>query len=66
MSFAQLAIFSIAIYTPIAIYDAPPGGGLFSGWSNVTIWVAVFGAAGGVLVALVVKYTDSIIKVFWT
>lgn len=56
-------MFSIAIYTPIAIYDAPQGGGIFDGWSNVTIWVAVFGAAGGVLVALVVKYTDSIIKV---
>jgi hypothetical protein len=45
------------------LYDAPDGGGIFSGWSTVTIWVAIFGAAGGVLVALVVKYTDSIIKV---
>lgn len=58
----QLAIFSMVIYLPIGIYDAPPGG-IFDGWSMVTIWVAIFGAAGGVLVALVVKYTDSIIKV---
>lgn len=57
----QLAVFSIAIYAPIAIYDSPPGG-VFSGWSMVTCWVSILGATGGVLVALCVKYTDSIIK----
>eukprot|EP00124_Ichthyophonus_hoferi_P002567 Ihof_evm6s179 gene=Ihof_evmTU6s179 len=57
----QLAFFSILIYYPRAIRDAQ-GEGLFNGWTSLTLLVSVVGAAGGILVALCVKYTDAIVK----
>jgi len=53
----QLAIFSIILYFPQFIWD-----GWFTGWTTTTVVVSFLGAAGGILVALSVKYSDSIMK----
>ena len=42
------------------IYDNPTNP--FRGWSMVTVVVAVLGAVGGILVALVIKYADGLAK----
>jgi len=60
----QLAFWSSLIYTPIMIYDNPTDP--FHGWSIVTLGCAATGALGGVLVALSIKYTDSIMKTIAT
>ena len=60
----QLAFWSSLIYTPIMLYDNPTSP--FSGWSLVTGGCAAVGALGGVLVALSIKYTDSILKTIAT
>ena len=36
--------------------------GFFAGWSFVTIMLSFLGAGGGILVALVMKHADSILK----
>merc|ERR1711935_1157693 len=56
----QLAFWSASIYLPILIYDNPTNP--FVGWSYVAVLCAAVGALGGVLVALSIKYTDSILK----
>jgi len=53
----QLATYSIILYLPNFFWD-----GLFANWSFMTIIVSFLGAAGGILVALSVKYADSIMK----
>ena len=60
----QLAFWSSLIYAPIMIYDNPTDP--FKGWSVVTLGCAAVGALGGVLVALSIKYTDSIMKTIAT
>lgn len=45
-------------------YDRPDNP--FGGWSVVTMCCAGVGALGGVLVALSIKYTDSIMKTIAT
>jgi len=60
----QLAFWSILIYAPIMFYDRPDNP--FGGWSVVTMCCAGVGALGGVLVALSIKYTDSIMKTIAT
>jgi len=60
----QLAFWSMLIYTPIMIHDRPSDP--FGGWSWVTLLCAAVGALGGVLVALSIKYTDSIMKTIAT
>ena len=60
----QLAFWSSIIYTPIMLYDNPKHP--FTGWSLVTCLCAGVGALGGVLVALSIKYTDSIMKTIAT
>mmetsp|Transcript_42063 Transcript_42063/g.98554 ORF Transcript_42063/g.98554 Transcript_42063/m.98554 type:complete len:92 (+) Transcript_42063:2-277(+) len=42
-------------------YRAPPFS-VFSGWSPLTVLVAFLGALGGILIGLVLKYCDSIVK----
>mmetsp|Transcript_14015 Transcript_14015/g.45380 ORF Transcript_14015/g.45380 Transcript_14015/m.45380 type:complete len:89 (-) Transcript_14015:78-344(-) len=37
-------------------------GDMLHGWSGVTVVVACLGALGGILIGLVLKYCDSIIK----
>jgi UDP-sugar transporter A1/2/3 len=39
---------------------------LFSGWSPIVVGMAILQAAGGLLVAMVLKYADSILKVLAT
>jgi len=56
----QLAFYSMLIYGPWTIYDNPTNP--FRGWSMVTVVVAVLGAVGGILVALVIKYADGLAK----
>jgi len=53
----QLATYSIILYLPNFFWD-----GLFANWSYTTVIVSFLGAAGGILVALSVKYADSIMK----
>lgn len=60
----QLAFWSAAIYLPIMVYDNPEDP--FRGWSWVAGGCAAVGALGGVLVALSLKYTDSILKTIAT
>lgn len=52
---------SAVVFVPMAIFESG-GFNIFHGFSIVTISVAAVGAAGGILVALAVKYTDSVIK----
>jgi UDP-sugar transporter A1/2/3 len=60
----QLAFWSMLIYAPIMLYDRPNDP--FGGWSVITLLCAACGALGGVLVALSIKYTDSIMKTIAT
>jgi len=56
----QLAFWSMLIYLPWAYYEHP--GALLHGWSWVTCVLALLGALGGILVALVIKYADGLAK----
>lgn len=61
----QLAFHSIVLY--VVLHGMGFGGedeseGFFSGWSMVTVMLAFLGAGGGILVALVMKHADSILK----
>eukprot|EP00622_Pseudochattonella_farcimen_P001516 FR736238.1.p1 GENE.FR736238.1~~FR736238.1.p1 ORF type:complete len:196 (-),score=31.53 FR736238.1:147-713(-) len=61
----QLAFHSIVLYVIVnglGFGGEEEGDGFFSGWSMVTVLLSFLGAAGGVLVALVMKYADSILK----
>ncbi|CAN0271722.1 unnamed protein product, partial [Discosporangium mesarthrocarpum] len=59
----QLSVYSIILYLPKAISSE---GGFLSGWTLYTCLLAVLSASGGILVALSVKHTDSILKTFAT
>lgn len=41
-------------------------GPLFAGWTGNAVIVSILGSAGGLLVALTMKYTDAILKTFAT
>ena len=56
----QLAFWSMLIYLPWAVYDHPDNP--THGWSVVTVVVALLGALGGILVALVIKHADGLAK----
>ena len=60
----QLAVWSIAIYTPMMLRDNPTAP--FAGWSAVAAVCAAVGALGGVLVALCLKHADSVTKTIAT
>jgi len=62
----QLALGSFPVY--LAFIAAEGGGqaGLFGGWSWMAFMLACLGAAGGLLVALSIKYGDSILKTLAT
>lgn len=59
----QLAMYSIAFYLPVALNEE---GALFDGWTANAVILAVLGSAGGLLVALTMKYTDAVLKTFAT
>ena len=56
----QLALYSIAIYAPMAWVET--GGDLLAGWTPLVWGIACLHAAGGILVALSVLYTSSVTK----
>ena len=56
----QLAAWSMCIYGPLALYEHPQH--VFYGWSSLTFLVACLGALGGILIGLVLKFCDSIVK----
>jgi UDP-sugar transporter A1/2/3 len=63
----QLGVYSVALYVGMLIYDAAVNGKIIgSGWSWITLVVAMLGAAGGLLVALSLKYADAILKALAT
>lgn len=61
----QLALGSFPIYILFIIFDSKAVG-LGRGWSIITWILAALGAAGGLLVALSIKYGDSILKTIAT
>jgi UDP-sugar transporter A1/2/3 len=62
----QLAMASVPVY--LAFMASENGGpvGLGGGWSWIALLVSCLGAAGGLLVALSIKYGDSILKTLAT
>lgn len=60
----QLAAWSSIGYALLAAHARPEAP--FSGWSAVSGAIAAIGAAGGVIVALCLRYTDSVLKNFPT
>ena len=51
-------LVSSGVVPPLLTTQIGPGG-FFAGWSGLTVFVACWGAAGGLLVALSVKHSDS-------
>lgn len=62
----QLALGSFPVYLAFIIKDHGGQAGLFGGWSLIAFLLACLGAAGGLLVALSIKYGDSILKTLAT
>lgn len=62
----QLALGSIPVYLAFISYDGGGAAGLGAGWSPVAFLVCSLGAAGGLLVALSIKYGDAILKTLAT
>eukprot|EP00656_Telonema_subtile_P026399 TRINITY_DN28371_c0_g1_i2.p1 TRINITY_DN28371_c0_g1~~TRINITY_DN28371_c0_g1_i2.p1 ORF type:complete len:346 (-),score=65.91 TRINITY_DN28371_c0_g1_i2:191-1228(-) len=56
----QLAVISISIYLPMGIYETQMN--LFAGFAPIVWFICFLHAAGGILVALSVLYSDSIAK----
>lgn len=62
----QLALGSFPIYLLFILWDGGGEVGYGGGWSPVAWILATLGAAGGLLVALSIKYGDSILKTLAT
>ena len=62
----QLALCSVPVYVVFMIADGGGQAGFGGGWSPLAFVVAMLGAAGGLLVALSIKYGDSILKTLAT
>jgi hypothetical protein len=54
------------VYIAFIAWDGGGTAGLFGGWSFLAVIVALLGAAGGLLVALSIKYGDAILKTLAT
>lgn len=59
----QLAIYSILFYIPKIIYDDRS---FFHGWTIHSVILCIISGYGGLLIAITMKYTDSILKTFAT
>jgi UDP-sugar transporter A1/2/3 len=57
----QLATYSAVIYLGVHLYNTGSLN-ILAGWTYITIAVSLLGAIGGILVALCLKYLDSIVK----
>lgn len=62
----QLAFGSLPIYFCFIAVEGGGQAGLGGGWSLTALTVAILGAAGGLLVALSIKYGDAILKTLAT
>lgn len=62
----QLAWTSIPIYIMFIVHNGGGEAGVGGGWSIVAVLLSLLGAAGGLLVALSIKYGDSILKTLAT
>ncbi len=62
----QLALGSFPVYIAFIVKEQGGEAGLFGGWSFIAFLLACLGAAGGLLVALSIKYGDSILKTLAT
>jgi UDP-sugar transporter A1/2/3 len=62
----QLALGSMGVYIFFIVGDGGGAVGFFGGWSPMTFLLSVLCAAGGLLVALSIKYGDSILKTLAT
>ena len=63
----QLALSSVPVYLIFIIGNGGgTSGGFFTGWSILAFSLSLLGAAGGLLVALSIKYGDSILKTLAT
>jgi UDP-sugar transporter A1/2/3 len=62
----QLALGSFPIYIMFIVSNRGEEAGYFGGWSTVAWVLALLGAAGGLLVAMSIKYGDSILKTLAT
>jgi UDP-sugar transporter A1/2/3 len=62
----QLAVGSVPVYLIFIVGNGGGTEGFFGGWSLLAAFLAALGAAGGLLVALSIKYGDSILKTLAT
>jgi solute carrier family 35 (UDP-sugar transporter), member A1/2/3 len=62
----QLALGSFPVYIVFIAWDGGGEAGLLGGWSFLALTLSALGAAGGLLVALSIKYGDSILKTLAT
>lgn len=62
----QLALCSMPVYLVFIIQNEGETAGFAGGWSPLAWILAILGAAGGLLVALSIKYGDSILKTLAT
>ena len=62
----QLSLGSVPVYLFFIAADGGGIAGFGGGWSWLALVVATLGAAGGLLVALSIKYGDSILKTLAT
>lgn len=56
-------MYSIVFYLPLAAWEEGP---MFDGWTINAVILSVLGSAGGLLVALTMRYTDAVLKTFAT
>lgn len=62
----QLGLGSVPVYIVFILQEGGGDAGYFGGWSFVTFVLGCIGAGGGLLVALSIKYGDSILKTLAT
>lgn len=62
----QLAFGSFPVYLTFICVNGGDEAGFFGGWTFITFMLALLGASGGLLVALSIKYGDSILKTLAT
>lgn len=62
----QLALASIPVHVVFILYYGGGSVGFGGGWSWTAVCVSLLGAAGGLLVALSIKYGDAILKTLAT
>ena len=62
----QLALGSIPVYALFIFWEGGGDVGHLGGWSHITVLLTLLGAAGGLLVALSIKYADAILKTLAT